>query len=233
MCGFCTETLGIDILEAGLAGIQHAEVMAGSPLALEMVGQDGALARVLREGPSSTESWPSALTLRCRQIEALVTAGQSPAPLVSASEHAIFAGWAVPTSKLRSADNNAAAAVLDRFARWWPTQNPEVASVDPSEWSSAQAARTRDLEQLLPKLWAAQAIAFRAPNLPGILETARRVAAMPLPFTPDMQAWDLWLQRRAIRAWHAEAGDLAIHQAMAAGIRPELVRYLRVLPRQA
>jgi hypothetical protein len=224
MCGYCIEALGVEILEAALSGIAHECVAARWPLALEMLAQEGDPEMAVQLGRADSMDWPSPLTLRCRRIDAAFAVGAPFAQHVDPFGHPALNGW-------REGDPDMAAIALERFAAWWPRQNPDADKADPYGWSPAKDAKDRELDDLLPELWAAQAIAFRQPLSPRATTAARSLVLMKSPYVPAPEGRDLWLQRRAMLAWHAQAGPEAVRIAQAAGVRTELFRYILIRSR--
>ncbi len=221
MCGYCTESFALEIARAEARDQRCAMLDGDFPIVLEMFVQeasdiDAALALEAR--------FP--LSALCRRIEAAWLRGQAPPPF-ECSGHEVIGAWSPPRpiDMVNTDTAEEAARVLERFAAWWA---PALAAVGAEGRPAGGSARPLAFDAVLPELWAAFAVVRLCCPRVRVVGAARALAKMEHPGTPSLEARELWLQRRAILAWHDAAGSSWSPLDASAGVRPELVEYLSI-----
>lgn len=221
MGGYCTEAIALEIAGAEARDQRCAMLDGDFPIALEMFVQeasdiDAALALGAR--------FP--LSALCRRVEAAWLRGQAPPPF-ERSGHEVIGAWSPPSSIYMVDTDTAeeAARVLEHFVAWWA---PAPAAVGAEGRPVGDPARSLAFGAVLPELWAAFAVVRLCCPRERVVGVARALAKMEHPGTPSLKARELWLQRRAILAWHDAAGSSWSPLDASAGVRPELMEYLSI-----
>ena len=221
MCGYCTESIALEIARAEGRDQRCGMLDEDFPIILEMFVQeasdtDAVLALEAR--------FP--LSALCRRIEATWLRGQAPPPF-ECSGHEVIGAWSPPRpiDMVNTDTAEEAARVLERFVGWWP---PAAATAGAEGRPAGGSERSLAFGAMLPELWTAFAVVrLRCPR-ERVVAVARALTEVQHPGTPSLEARELWLQRRAILAWHDAAGSPWSPLDASAGVRPELTEYLAI-----
>ena len=206
MCTLCFEGLGLQLLAATL---RHDPAADGLRMVFteafqwqEGIEEDGAEAPALpltRWCLSAEQAW-------CGDREVALAEEPHPRRLV--------VPWSPPLrgDLVTPADLARAKEVLCGYAGW-------CAAI----WRAPSAEDGERLERDFPYLWLAWLVVSKLAPVQVRGELGRQLACCSIRLSEEMV--DLWLQRRAILAWHDSDGMDALLDAYGVTVRAQLVHY--------